>query len=670
MPHTPYSEILVNTYTTGEQMEPEVAALAGGGWVVTWGDTDRNGGSYEIYQQAYNADGSMLGGETQVNTYVTGNHFIGSLIGLAGGGWVVGWGDNTGHDGDGSGIYQHAYHADGTPMGDEAAVNSYTTGNQSNASAIALAGGGWVTTWMSNGEDGDGLGIYQQVYRASGKAKGGEVHVSTATSGFQSGSHAAALAGGGWVVSWSSQGQDGDGYGVYQQAYHADGTTAHGEVRVNTTTAGDEFANGVTGLTGGGWVVTWADGFGASNIYQQAYAADGTVVGDETRVNASTDGYHFFKAATALENGGWVVTWADGSGVSNSYQQAYAADGSPLGGETQINTYTSGSSYIDSTVALADGGWVEVWEADGQDGDGWGIYQRIYNADGTARTGDMQVNTTTTADQGEANATGLADGGWVVTWYSGSQAAHNYDVYQRRYDADGTIHGTNHAPTAAGSTVKELTNGLYAFSKNTFGFSDGTDGDHLASVVITALPLAGKLLLDGEAVTMGETIAAADLAHLVWQAGKHALSATIKFKVIDNGGTEAGGKDTSAAHTLTFAIKSDTFTGTKAADTLVGTDGHDIFNGNAGNDRLTGGAANDTFVFKTGDGQDRITDFHHDQGDKIDLSGADGIASYRDLVKNHLSGGDHAVVISVGDDDTIRLLHVSAGDLHRGDFVF
>lgn len=48
----------------------------------------------------------------------------------------------------------------------------------------------------------------------------------------------------------------------------------------------------------------------------------------------------------------------------------------------------------------------------------------------------------------------------------------------------------------------------------------------------------------------------------------------------------------------------------------------------------------------------------------------DGIASYKDLVKNHLSGGDHMVTISDGDGDTITLLHVSAGDLHKGDFLF
>ena len=45
---------------------------------------------------------------------------------------------------------------------------------------------------------------------------------------------------------------------------------------------------------------------------------------------------------TALVNGGWVVTWAAGSlrtapsyGI---YQQAYNADGTARGGEVRVNT--------------------------------------------------------------------------------------------------------------------------------------------------------------------------------------------------------------------------------------------------------------------------------------------------------------------------------------------
>ncbi|QHF42516.1 hypothetical protein PspS35_01465 [Pseudomonas sp. S35] len=60
-------------------------------------------------------------------------------------------------------------------------------------------------------------------------------------------------------------------------------------------------------------------------------------------------------------------------------------------------------------------------------------------------------------------------------------------------------------------------------------------------------------------------------------------------------------------------------------DTLSGGAGNDILVGGKGNDILTGGAGADTFVWLKGDtntsgGFDRITDFKHGEGDKLDLS--------------------------------------------------
>nr|MDZ8049732.1 hypothetical protein [Nostoc sp. DedQUE02] len=50
-------------------------------------------------------------------------------------------------------------------------------------------------------------------------------------------------------------------------------------------------------------------------------------------------------------------------------------------------------------------------------------------------------------------------------------------------------------------------------------------------------------------------------------------------------------------------------TGTPGADTLIGTIGNNIIDGKAGNDTLTGNGGQDKFVFRSGDGNDIITDF-------------------------------------------------------------
>src|SRR5262249_18344584 len=53
--------------------------------------------------------------------------------------------------------------------------------------------------------------------------------------------HAVAMdAAGDYVVTWSSYGQDGSGWGVYAQRYDVNGKALGGEFRVNTTTLGDQ----------------------------------------------------------------------------------------------------------------------------------------------------------------------------------------------------------------------------------------------------------------------------------------------------------------------------------------------------------------------------------------------------------------------------------------------
>lgn len=63
------TEFRVNTYTQGPQLNPSVAALAGGGFVVTWESWDQDGSYVGIYGQRYDAAGNRVGGEFRANTY-------------------------------------------------------------------------------------------------------------------------------------------------------------------------------------------------------------------------------------------------------------------------------------------------------------------------------------------------------------------------------------------------------------------------------------------------------------------------------------------------------------------------------------------------------------------------------------------------------------------------
>jgi hypothetical protein len=86
---------------------------------------------------------------------------------------------------------------------------------------------------------------------------GAETLVNITTTGEQSYPAVTALTDGGYVVTWTSLGQDGSGYGIYAQRYDADGNAVGVEVRVNTTTTGEQYDPAVAALSDGGYIVTW-----------------------------------------------------------------------------------------------------------------------------------------------------------------------------------------------------------------------------------------------------------------------------------------------------------------------------------------------------------------------------------------------------------------------------
>jgi len=410
-------ETLVNTTTSFEQSSPSVTALADGGWLVSWQSSHQDGSGFGIYQQRYASDGSKISNETLVNTSTASDQASPSVTALADGGWLVSWDSNNNIYQQRYGklvswksnnnIYQQRYGKDGMPIGNETLLNSSTSDLIHSPNVTALNDGGWVLTWTN--EDlfhtfvyttGGGhfkiKDIYQQRYASDGSAIGSETLVNTTTDNSQSTPSVTALNDGGWLVTWSNDHREGEGPGVYQQRYASDGTAIGSEIRVNTTDLDYNYGSyndsaqspSVTALNDGGWLVTWHlfQNDSSHDVYQQRYASDGSTIGSEIRVNTSTKGSQYFSSVTALNDGGWLVSWSsenqDGSG-SGIYQQRYASDGSLQGRETLVNTSTQSEQKYPSVTALAEGGWLISWQSSHQDGSGVGVYQQRYASDGT-----------------------------------------------------------------------------------------------------------------------------------------------------------------------------------------------------------------------------------------------------------------------------------------------
>ncbi len=234
-----------------------MAPLNDGGFVVTWSSNGQDGSGYGVYAQRYDAAGAAVGSEFQVNTTTTTNQRYSSVAPLNDGGFVVTWSSYL-QDGSNYGIYAQRYDAAGAAVGSELQVNTTTSDEQQYSSVAPLNDGGFVVTWTSFGQDGSNYGVYAQRYDAAGSAAGTELQVNTYTTSNQWYSSVAPLNDGGFVVTWSSFGQDGDGYGIYAQRYDAAGAAVGTEFQVNTTTTSSQRYSSVAPLNDGGFVVTWS----------------------------------------------------------------------------------------------------------------------------------------------------------------------------------------------------------------------------------------------------------------------------------------------------------------------------------------------------------------------------------------------------------------------------
>ncbi|HEY7036336.1 MAG TPA: hypothetical protein VH482_33720, partial [Thermomicrobiales bacterium] len=75
--------------------------------------------------------------------------------------------------------------AQAPPLGGEFEVNTYKTGKQQTSAIAAVGGRGFVVVWVSDGQDGDGDGVFAQRFDGTGARSPGEFRVNTSTTGDQ-----------------------------------------------------------------------------------------------------------------------------------------------------------------------------------------------------------------------------------------------------------------------------------------------------------------------------------------------------------------------------------------------------------------------------------------------------------------------------------------------------
>jgi hypothetical protein len=383
--------------------------------------------------------GSPVGPEFRVNTYTTGYQRFGSVGADPSGNFVVVW--HSQQDGSFAGVFGQRYASSGAPVGVEFRINSYTTEIQVTPMAAFDSSGSFVVVWASYTQDGSSHGVFGQRYNSVGAPQGPEFRVNTFTPNPQRFPSLAPQPAGSFVVVWQSYAQDGSDYGVFAQRYAGSGAPIGPEFRVNTYATGRQLGASVAAALSGSFVVVWGsdpqDG-SLYGVFGQRFDNAGTPVGPEFRVNTYTPGFQYRPAVAADATGSFVVVWhslgQDGS-YHGVFGQRFSSSGTPLGSEFRVNTFTTGIQIGPSVAADASGNFVVSWASFAQDGSSAGLFGQRYDSTGTPQGPEFRVNTYTTDDQyGVRSIATDSLGNFVVVWASETQDGSSHGVFGQRFN--------------------------------------------------------------------------------------------------------------------------------------------------------------------------------------------------------------------------------------------
>lgn len=381
---------------------------------------------------------ATLGEEFQVNAYSVGDQKAPAVASNPDGHTVIAY-QSVNLDGDGDGIFLQVYDQQGGQVTGEIPANTFNTGNQRDPAVAMDLEGNFVVVWASNGQDGDKWGVFGQLFAPDGTKTGSEFSVNSYTTDAQQAPAVTMNAGGTFVVVWESDGQDGSGLGVYGQRFNASGNKLGGEFQVNTTTFVGQLAPAVAINTNGQFIVTWTRGSllaSGSDVYAQRFDAQGNPQGSEFSVNTFTNNFQGNPDIDMNLAGDFVIVWEsssqDGS-LYGVYGQQFKSDGTKTGSEFPVNSFTTNDQERPAVAMDLSGNFTVTWESDGQDGSGEGIYGQRFTSGGNYLGSEFQVNTFTAIDQRTPAVAVDASGDVVVAWTSDGQDGSLWGVHAQRY---------------------------------------------------------------------------------------------------------------------------------------------------------------------------------------------------------------------------------------------
>jgi hypothetical protein len=363
-------EFQISAYTTFGTAA-SVAAAADGRFVVVWQSTGRDGSGYGVFGRRFDANGVPQGDDFQINTYTTGEQGLPQVAADASGNFVVVW-QSYGQDGAKGGIFARRFDASGTPLTGEFMIPSAGAalfGDQAGASLDMDAAGNFVVVWGNRPTlGGPSSDIAARRFDAAGNPQGDEFLVSTG--GNNGGAHVARDGVGNFVVVWSSS----SGFPiptpfVNARSFGPDGTPLNGGFAVPSVTTARNSGPNVGADLDGQFIVTWQRStsfLAPSDVIGRRFDAAGTPLGEEFLVNTYTTGTQARPIVAATPHENFVVVWEsryqDGSGYGvfgQRFGDLIFKDGVESGDLSRWSSSQADGGDLDVTAAAAMAGTSE-----------------------------------------------------------------------------------------------------------------------------------------------------------------------------------------------------------------------------------------------------------------------------------------------------------------------
>ncbi|HEY0027017.1 MAG TPA: M10 family metallopeptidase C-terminal domain-containing protein [Allosphingosinicella sp.] len=408
---------------------PEVVALGGGGFAVLW---EEDGYSRDLIMQVFNSSGGKVGTETVVNTATAGTQHSIQSAALSNGGFVAVWTDEGAYDPYNPvlNIRAQMFDASGNKIGGEILVNPDTYGSHNGAAVVGLPGGGFVVAWQSQPGDGSETAITAQVFGSAGARSGDAFVVNTQTDGAQTGVSLAALANGGFAVSWSSNDFDPLPSGPRTQIF------------APITSGPQDLA-----LSAGTLIETATENMAVAQIFEPNGRANGgltfQLVEDSTRGAFRIEGNSLVVADSRrldFETAPVVTVRIRAVDVEgHAYEETLTLNIADVAAETrfaaglEVTSVQSGIQFdTPSIVPLSSGKFIAI--TTGFDGYTF-VEGQFLNADATPLGTPFRLNPTAVHSHFGGGAAPLASGGFAATWVEYGEYGANVAV--QAFDASG-----------------------------------------------------------------------------------------------------------------------------------------------------------------------------------------------------------------------------------------